>query len=118
MPSENHKPETVNCNEQRKEDVMTRKIMIELRGFQKLRVRDPLTQPSGVPVVEGFSSSFVKSGVYTGTMALLDTPVDEVGFSQRSYDCLKNANIRTLRDLVTKAEADLLRTKNFGRRSL
>jgi len=36
----------------------------------------------------------------------------------RSYNCLKNANIRTIGELVTKTEAEMLKTKNFGRKSL
>jgi DNA-directed RNA polymerase subunit alpha len=36
----------------------------------------------------------------------------------RSYNCLKNANIRTIRELVQKSEAEMLKTKNFGRKSL
>lgn len=51
-------------------------------------------------------------------MSNLDKSVDELELSVRSYHCLKNANIRTLRDLVTKTEDQLLRTKNFGRKSL
>ncbi|MGH9630181.1 MAG: DNA-directed RNA polymerase subunit alpha C-terminal domain-containing protein, partial [Bryobacteraceae bacterium] len=35
-----------------------------------------------------------------------------------SYNCLKNANIQTIGDLVQKTEAEMLRTKNFGRKSL
>jgi DNA-directed RNA polymerase subunit alpha len=48
----------------------------------------------------------------------LDKSVEELELSVRSYNCLKNANIRTLRELVTKTEADMLKTKNFGRKSL
>ncbi|UCD84948.1 MAG: DNA-directed RNA polymerase subunit alpha [Deltaproteobacteria bacterium] len=44
--------------------------------------------------------------------------VDELELSVRSSNCLKNANIRTISDLVTKTEADMLKTKNFGRKSL
>ncbi len=36
----------------------------------------------------------------------------------RSYNCLKNANIRTIGDLVQKTEAEMLKTKNFGKKSL
>jgi DNA-directed RNA polymerase subunit alpha len=36
----------------------------------------------------------------------------------RSYNCLKNANIRTIAELVTKTEGEMLKTKNFGRKSL
>ena len=38
--------------------------------------------------------------------------------SVRSYNCLKNANIRTIGELVQKSEAEMLKTKNFGRKSL
>jgi DNA-directed RNA polymerase subunit alpha len=48
----------------------------------------------------------------------LDKSVEELELSVRSYNCLKNANIRTLRELVQKTEGDMLRTKNFGRKSL
>jgi DNA-directed RNA polymerase subunit alpha len=44
--------------------------------------------------------------------------VDELELSVRSYNCLKNANIKTIGDLVTKTEAEMLKTKNFGRKSL
>ena len=36
----------------------------------------------------------------------------------RSYNCLKNAEIRTISELVQKTEAEMLKTKNFGRKSL
>ena len=48
----------------------------------------------------------------------LDRSVEELELSVRSYNCLKNANIRTIRELVQKTEAEMLRTKNFGRKSL
>ncbi len=44
--------------------------------------------------------------------------VDELELSVRSYNCLKNANIHTLAELVSKTEHEMLRTKNFGRKSL
>ncbi len=44
--------------------------------------------------------------------------MDELELSVRSYNCLKNADIRTIRELVQKSEPDMLRTKNFGRKSL
>ncbi len=44
--------------------------------------------------------------------------VDELELSVRSYNCLKNANIKTIADLVQKTEQEMLRTKNFGRKSL
>jgi len=48
----------------------------------------------------------------------LDKSVEELELSVRSYNCLKNANIRTIRELVGKSEAEMLKTKNFGRKSL
>ena len=48
----------------------------------------------------------------------LDKSVEELELSVRSYNCLKNADIRTIRELVQKSEAEMLRTKNFGRKSL
>src|SRR5439155_13158333 len=48
----------------------------------------------------------------------LNRSVDELDLSVRSYNCLKNANIRTIGDLVQKTEPEMLKTKNFGRKSL
>jgi DNA-directed RNA polymerase subunit alpha len=49
---------------------------------------------------------------------VLNRSVEELELSVRSYNCLKNANIQTIADLVQKTEAEMLRTKNFGRKSL
>ena len=45
-------------------------------------------------------------------------PVDELELSVRSANCLKNSNIRYIYELVEKTEAEMLKTKNFGRKSL
>jgi DNA-directed RNA polymerase subunit alpha len=50
--------------------------------------------------------------------SLLDRSVEEMELSVRSYNCLKNANISAIRDLVQRSESEMLRTKNFGRKSL
>ncbi len=44
--------------------------------------------------------------------------VDDLELSVRSANCLKNANIRYIGELVVKSEAEMLKTKNFGRKSL
>jgi DNA-directed RNA polymerase subunit alpha len=49
---------------------------------------------------------------------LLDRSVDELELSVRSYNCLKNADIRSIRDLVHRTERDMMSTKNFGKKSL
>src|SRR5690606_36718416 len=67
----------------------------------------------GEPVLEGASEPLPAS-----INEHLDKSVEELELSVRSYNCLKNANIRTLRELVQKTEGDMLKTKNFGRKSL
>jgi DNA-directed RNA polymerase subunit alpha len=49
---------------------------------------------------------------------LLDQSVEIMELSQRASNCLKIANIKTIRDLVSKTEEDLLAVKNFGEKSL
>jgi len=44
--------------------------------------------------------------------------VEELELSVRSYNCLKNANIQTIAELVQKTDSEMLRTRNFGRKSL
>jgi DNA-directed RNA polymerase subunit alpha len=48
----------------------------------------------------------------------LRLPVSELELSVRSANCLKDANIRTIADLVKKAESELLGFRNFGKKSL
>jgi len=48
----------------------------------------------------------------------LNRSVEELELSVRSYNCLKNANIQTIGELIQKTEAEMLKTKNFGRKSL
>jgi DNA-directed RNA polymerase subunit alpha len=48
----------------------------------------------------------------------LNRSVEELELSVRSYNCLKNANIQTIGELVQKTESEMLKTKNFGRKSL
>jgi DNA-directed RNA polymerase subunit alpha len=66
------------------------------------------------PVIDG-SSEPARAGVANEH---LDKSVEELELSVRSYNCLKNANIRTIRELVGKTETEMLKTKNFGRKSL
>ena len=49
---------------------------------------------------------------------ILFTPVDELELSVRAHNCLKAANIKTLAELVSLNEQDLLKFRNFGRKSL
>ena len=53
-----------------------------------------------------------------GLREKLTKSVDELELSVRSANCLKNANIQNIRELVQKTEQEILQTKNFGRKSL
>jgi DNA-directed RNA polymerase subunit alpha len=48
----------------------------------------------------------------------LSKSVEELELSVRSYNCLKNANIQTISELVQKGDGEMLKTRNFGRKSL
>jgi DNA-directed RNA polymerase subunit alpha len=54
----------------------------------------------------------------SGLQAVLAKRIDDLDLSVRSANCLKNANIHTLGDLVARSEKEMLETKNFGRKSL
>ena len=49
---------------------------------------------------------------------ILFRPVDELELSVRSANCLQNADIKYIGELVQRSEAEMLKTKNFGRKSL
>ncbi len=51
-------------------------------------------------------------------IANLAKSVEELELSVRSYNCLKNANIQTISELVQKGDGEMLKTRNFGRKSL
>jgi DNA-directed RNA polymerase subunit alpha len=60
----------------------------------------------------------VEEVVEVNSNEYLDRSVGELELSVRSANCLQNANIRFIGELVQKSEADMLKTKNFGRKSL
>jgi len=68
-------------------------------------VQTEATEAGDVPTVSGSNPNLNKT-------------VDELELSVRSYNCLKNADIRTISELVQKTEPQMLKTKNFGRKSL
>lgn len=49
---------------------------------------------------------------------LLETPIEDLEFSVRSYNCLKRAGIHTVADIVSKSEQDMIKVRNLGRKSL
>ncbi len=59
-----------------------------------------------------------KGPPYMDKLKDLNKRIDELEFSVRSANCLKNANIHYIGELVQKTEQEMLKTKNFGRKSL
>jgi DNA-directed RNA polymerase alpha subunit len=59
-----------------------------------------------------------RPGKYKKLVDSLSTPVSDLHLSARSATCLRSLNIRYVYELVEKAPTDLLRTQNFGQRSL
>ena len=48
----------------------------------------------------------------------LETPIEEIEFSVRAYNCLKRANINTMQDLIDKKESEVTKIRNLGKKSL
>ena len=48
----------------------------------------------------------------------LETPIEEIEFSVRAYNCLKRAGIHTVQDLISKREVEVTKIRNLGKKSL
>lgn len=70
-----------------------------------------------IPVQESQEEE-VKAAERNRLRKILLTPVDELELSVRAHNCLKAANIKTLAELVQLQESELLKFRNFGRKSL
>lgn len=92
---------------------------VDAVAFSSKILRDQLTlflnfEDEDVPVE-------VKKSTTTSSSPANDAllkPVSELELSVRSANCLQNANIKYIYELVSKTEGEMLRTKNFGRKSL
>ncbi len=49
---------------------------------------------------------------------ILETSIEDLEFSVRSYNCLKRAGIHTVADIVSKSEQDMIKVRNLGKKSL
>ena len=74
--------------------------------------------PQSVPTMIGMAASAPDESDANQLNRYLLKKVDELELSVRSANCLKNDNIIYIGDLVQKTEAEMLRTPNFGRKSL
>ena len=67
--------------------------------------------------ISNFSGLMQEKKVDTITKTL-ETPIEEVEFSVRAYNCLKRAGIHTVQDLVDKREIEVTKIRNLGKKSL
>ena len=67
--------------------------------------------------ISDFSGLMQEKKVDTITKTL-ETPIEEVEFSVRAYNCLKRAGIHTVQDLVDKKEVEVTKIRNLGKKSL
>ncbi len=74
--------------------------------------------PASVPAEEQRGEPGVETAARVEFNEHLFRNVDELELSVRASNCLKTANIRSIADLVQKTESELLKTKNFGKKSL
>ena len=72
---------------------------------------------SDLNAISDFSGLMQEKKVDTITKTL-ETPIEEVEFSVRSYNCLKRAGIHTVQDLVDKRETEVTKIRNLGKKSL
>ncbi len=74
---------------------------------------EEIVEHSGLEVIHGEFD-----GKDSKITELMNKSIDELEFSVRSSNCLKNANIKTIGELVLKTDQEILEMKNFGRKSL
>lgn len=97
---------------------------VDAVAFSAKILRDQLTvflnfEDEDAPVeVNKTTSAPATGGSSSPTNEALLKPVSELELSVRSANCLQNANIKYIYELVSKTEGEMLRTKNFGRKSL
>jgi len=72
---------------------------------------------SDLNAISDFSGLMQEKKVDTITKTL-ETPIEEVEFSVRAYNCLKRAGIHTVQDLVDKREVEVTKIRNLGKKSL
>jgi DNA-directed RNA polymerase subunit alpha len=106
--------------------VLTESADILIEHLSLFQLEEEQEEEVAVPVVEsntdnspdpGFAADSYDDDPGVFNENLLKS-VEELELSVRSYNCLKNANISSIAELVSKTEQEMLRTKNFGRKSL
>ena len=73
---------------------------------------EAISKPEVLKITEGISEEMI------AMQKLLNSTIDEMELSVRSYNCLQTAGIKYIHELVSREENEMLRFKNFGRKSL
>ncbi len=104
------------------------RLVMEITTDGSIRPADALSKAAGLfrsylELFGTFTDAGEKSGPASDAISdvvrrYLDKSVSELELTVRSANCLKNSDIQTIRDLVQKTEAEMLKTKNFGKKSL
>ncbi len=84
-------------------------------GEEEVGAPAPATLRAAVGAVEVAAAGAAEAG---SPVDILYRPVEELELSVRAQNCLQNAGIRFVGELVQRTEADMMKTKNFGRKSL
>jgi DNA-directed RNA polymerase subunit alpha len=95
-------------------------LMDHIKLFTELRASSDGQQQQLQPIAssEEPTKEDVTPSEFSRIQRLLQTPVEELELSVRAHNCLRAANIRTVAELVSKREQELLKFRNFGRKSL
>lgn len=73
---------------------------------------------AGIPEIEEEEEIVPPEPEEPDASKVLETTIDDLDLSVRSFNCLKRANINTVADLVSKTEEDMMKVRNLGRKSL
>ncbi len=77
-----------------------------------LMYAEAISKPEVLEITEGISEEMI------AMQKLLNSTIDEMELSVRSYNCLQTAGIKYIHELVSREENEMLKFKNFGRKSL
>lgn len=106
------------------------KLILEIETDGSVAPDDALTQAANILrdhvqlflsfdiETEAAEEALEKDSEFARVRKILQMPVDELELSVRSHNCLRAANIKTISDLVRRDEPELLKFRNFGRKSL
>lgn len=90
------------------EEALALAARILIEHFEILTSLNAIADETGLMISKGEDPS----------VKILETSIDDLDFSVRAYNCLKRANILTLKDLVDKSENEMMKIRNLGKKSL